>query len=325
MFASIKAFVIIVLIFNVLIRADQFGKEPAYCNEDYVLRRRLGSTDRNISVERSLLDWHFPNFVTTLTELELHKHQDHGSLKYFELGVGNGIEILQLKALFPCINMRGINTMWHCASFEGANCDSSDDALMSMVTKYSIRGINPKHNIPHIFIGDASKDGLDILEENSIDYFTSMNMFHYITSPHLKVKVLNKALTSLSTNGILYMYWNWLAATIEKIDFFGNYEGEKEFGILRGITGQYKGSPIRICLFFSKDPGIFLWVARGNTFYSDPEEGKYHGIPEKYFNNVAIDHKKIAEYEAIVQKDIKNSKKGWHEVLPIIKWMESFM
>ena len=90
MFSSIKAFVIIVLIFNVLIRADQFGKEPAYCNEGYVLRRRLGSTDRNISVERSLLDWHFPNFVTTLTELELHKHQDHGSLKYFELGVGNG-------------------------------------------------------------------------------------------------------------------------------------------------------------------------------------------------------------------------------------------
>ena len=38
---------------------------------------------------------------------------------------------------------------------------------MSMVTKYSIRGINPKHNIPHIFIGDASKDGLDILEGNS--------------------------------------------------------------------------------------------------------------------------------------------------------------
>ena len=66
-----------------------------------------------------------------------------------------------------------------------------------------------------------------------------MNMFHYITSPHLKVKVLNKALSSLSTNGILYMYWNWLAATREKIDFFGNYEGEKDFGILRGMCNIY--------------------------------------------------------------------------------------
>ena len=41
---------------------------------------------------------------------------------------------------------------------------------MSMVTKYSIRGINPKHNIPHIFIGDVSRDGLDILEGNSCSF-----------------------------------------------------------------------------------------------------------------------------------------------------------
>ena len=306
---------------------------PSYCSESGYRHRSLtgtiesgyrqralsGSTDRNLSMERSSLDIHFPNFVTTLTEIILHS-KPLDTVSYFEIGAGEGVELLQLKSLFPCVSMEGINAEWHCDTEGGANCNSSADALIDVARRHGIRGIKNHYNIPLVHVGDVLKGGLDFLGSESINFLTSMNMFHYIRGPGNKVKVLETILSKMKRTSVVYMYWNWLHATVHKMDFFRISSG---VGIIKGIHGRYGDSPFRGCVFFDRhSPGVHLWLARGDEWLNDPRSGRFMNIPEIYFNQ-SIPMFEVREFEKLIHS--KSSKNPGSDMSDIVTWLDQFM
>jgi SAM-dependent methyltransferase len=256
-----------------------------------------GSTNRSIMVEEYRRYQIFPSMVTVLTELQLHKDEDifrnKKPLTYFELGVGEGNEILQLKSLFPCVRMLGMNAKWACGS-PGVTCSDRYEDIISTAEHFHVRGIGSR-NCPHVFLGDADLYGLPFLKTGSVDFITSNNAFHYIRrTMESKYLVLKELLRALTPTGLISMRWTWPLALQTYQDICSQFnrsehrkdEQECDKIIIRGISGHYGGQTIRACLLVSGHnlADLQLFLARGDTFTDDPQKGTYLNVPEDHFN-----------------------------------------